>query len=204
MENFLALPVKKQSAIISSALKAFGQNGYKKASTADVAAGAGISKAMVFHYFGTKKSLYLYLCEHCSSCMKTALNASGQAAGGDFFEAVRYVIDIKIAVLKDNPHMLEFLKNMYTEADPEVAEDLRRYHEMVLPFQRQAVIDDAGAAKFKAGIDPMQVMKMLNWMGAGYIDELTGAAGKEHLEKIAGDFYECLGIMKSNIYKEQL
>ena len=203
MENFFALPGEKQSAILAAALHAFGQNGYKKASTADIAAAAGISKAMVFHYFGTKKTLYLYLCEHCSARMKTALSEAKRAADGDFFENMSYSIDMKIEILKNNPNMLEFLKSMHTETDPEIAEDLRRYHEMVAPFQLQLTVDERAAVKFKAGISPTQIMKMLNWMGAGYIEDLTGIAGKEILDEIAGAFHECLGIMKNNLYREE-
>jgi len=203
LENFLALPNEKQSAILTAALRTFGHNGYKKTSTADVAAAAGISKAMVFHYFGTKKALYLYLCEHCSERMKTALREVGQAVDGDFFEIVRYSIDVKITVLRNNPYMLEFLKSMYTEVDAEIAEELRRYREMMESFQRQVTINDKGAEKFKAGVSPMQVMKMLNWMGAGYFEELTGATEGERLDELATAFYACLGIMKNKFYKEE-
>ena len=37
--------------IIDAALAIFGINGYKKASVSDIAAAAGISKAMVFRYY---------------------------------------------------------------------------------------------------------------------------------------------------------
>ena len=45
MENFLNLPEEKQNTILDAAFAAFGANGYKKASIADIAAAAGISKA---------------------------------------------------------------------------------------------------------------------------------------------------------------
>lgn len=61
MEKFLNLPVEKQNIIIDAALKNFAVHGYKKTSISDIASSAGISKAMVFHYFGTKKELYVYL-----------------------------------------------------------------------------------------------------------------------------------------------
>lgn len=55
LERFFRLSEEKQNSIIDAALKAFGINGYKKTSVSDIAAEAGISKAMVFHYFGTKR-----------------------------------------------------------------------------------------------------------------------------------------------------
>jgi AcrR family transcriptional regulator len=60
MEKFFNLSTEKQQKIVDAALASFGANGYKKTSIRDIAAEAGISKAMIFHYFGTKKQLYLY------------------------------------------------------------------------------------------------------------------------------------------------
>jgi len=56
LDKFFSLPNEKQKIIIDAALRTFGANGYKKASTNDIAFAAGVSKAMIFHYFGTKKN----------------------------------------------------------------------------------------------------------------------------------------------------
>jgi len=61
--------------ITDAALKSFGTNGYKKSSISDIATGAGISKAMIFHYFGTKKALYLYLMDLCGNMLMNEMNA---------------------------------------------------------------------------------------------------------------------------------
>ena len=51
LEKFLSLPIDKQDIIVNAALTCFGINGYKKTSISDIAAAAGISKALIFHYF---------------------------------------------------------------------------------------------------------------------------------------------------------
>jgi len=63
--------MEKQNLIIDAALKTFAMHGYKKTSISDIASTAGISKAMVFHYFGTKKELYLYLVNTCVDSIST-------------------------------------------------------------------------------------------------------------------------------------
>ena len=63
-EKFFALPEEKRRRIVNAAMEAFGKNEYKRASTDDIAARAGISKGLLFHYFGSKKELYFYLYRH--------------------------------------------------------------------------------------------------------------------------------------------
>jgi AcrR family transcriptional regulator len=202
LDNFLSLPDEKQEIIITAALAAFGRNGYKKASTADVAVAAGISKGMVFHYFGTKKDMYLFLCDFCCKIMQKALSGLKET-GGDFFDRVRQSVDIKIALLKENPYMLDFLKSMYEEADPEVLESIEHYHSLILPSQQEFIVEVGDAAKFKEGINPKTIFQILTWMGNGFLDGKSGISTDEKLNTLLNDFNECLSIMKNNFYKEE-
>jgi AcrR family transcriptional regulator len=45
--------------MLDEALRVFAQRGYHGASMADIAAGAGVTKPMVYAYFGSKDDLYL-------------------------------------------------------------------------------------------------------------------------------------------------
>ena len=60
-EKFLALDENKRDIILRAALQEFGKYGYKKTSVEQIAESAGISKSMVFHYFGSKLSLFEFL-----------------------------------------------------------------------------------------------------------------------------------------------
>ena len=59
-EKFYMLPKEKQQIIINAGLECFGQYGYQKANTERIALKAGISKALLFHYFINKKNFYLW------------------------------------------------------------------------------------------------------------------------------------------------
>ena len=65
-DKFYALPEEKQSQIINAAYKVFATNQYKKAPTSEIAAEAGISKSLLFHYFYNKQELYTFFMESCS------------------------------------------------------------------------------------------------------------------------------------------
>lgn len=51
-------PDTRRSEILDGAVLAFGRNGYKRATLADVAEHAGVSAATVSHYFGSKARLF--------------------------------------------------------------------------------------------------------------------------------------------------
>ena len=69
-EKFYALPEEKQSQILNAAYKVFATNQYKKAPTSEIAAEAGISKSLLFHYFHNKRELYLFLWKHAADLTK--------------------------------------------------------------------------------------------------------------------------------------
>ena len=60
-EKFFSLPPEKQQRILNAGFRVFSQNSYKKSPTSEIAAEAGISKALLFHYFRNKQELYLFL-----------------------------------------------------------------------------------------------------------------------------------------------
>jgi AcrR family transcriptional regulator len=62
--KFYALPQEKQTAILNAGFHVFSQNSYKKSPVSEIAEAAGISKALLFHYFHNKKELYLFLWEY--------------------------------------------------------------------------------------------------------------------------------------------
>lgn len=46
---------KKKDQIAASALKEFAEKGFEQASTNTICKEAGVSKGLLFHYFGSKK-----------------------------------------------------------------------------------------------------------------------------------------------------
>ena len=62
--KFFNLDEEKQTRIINAGLKEFALNGYDGAKTDNIVQEAGISKGLLFHYFGTKKDFYLFLFEY--------------------------------------------------------------------------------------------------------------------------------------------
>lgn len=59
----------RETQILDVASVAFGTDGYAATSVADVADGSGISKPLVYNYFGSKDGLFLACIEHAGSLL---------------------------------------------------------------------------------------------------------------------------------------
>lgn len=202
MEKFLGLPIEKQKTIIDAALKSFGTNGYKKSSVSDIATAAGISKAMIFHYFGTKKALYLYLIDLCGNIIMNEINEKFDYTVTDFFERIKLSANIEISVMKKHPAILSFLSSMYFENDDEVKEDIKAILAQGEGFRNKIAFDGMDYSKFKDGIDLKLFMKMLSWLADGYTNQLSSKAELD-FEASFKEFDECMNLLKNNFYKEE-
>lgn len=204
MEKFLNLSTEKQTTIIDAAMKSFGINGYKKASVSDIANTAGISKAMVFHYFGTKKALYLYLMNYSGRVIMNEVNEKFDNTITDFFDRITLSSNIEMAVLKKHPAILSFIKSAFFEKDEEVEADIKAIiaSSEGESFRNKIALDGIDASKFKDGIDINLVVKMLIWLAEGFMSQFTSNSVLD-IESFCDEYYKCMDLLKNNFYKEE-
>lgn len=204
LEKFLSLPIEKQNIIIDAALTCFGTNGYKKASISDIAAVAGISKALVFHYFSTKKALYLYLIDLCTRIILNELYEKFDNAVTDFFDRIKLAASIEISVMKKHPAILSFLDSVYFENDDEVKANIKAIlaNSESESLRSKIAFEGTDISKFKDDIDPKLVMKILNKLVDGYLSKMPTKA-RIDLDALCEEIDECINLFKKNFYKEK-
>ena len=93
-DKFYALSEEKQSQILNAAYKVFATNQYKKAPTSEIAAEAGISKSLLFHYFHNKLELYLFLWKHAADLTKKYMCKYKVYETDDFFEMLLSILNL--------------------------------------------------------------------------------------------------------------
>ncbi len=201
MDKFFNLPEEKRKRIVDAALKSFGANGYKKTSVSDIAKAADISKAMVFHYFGTKKDLYLYLVKMCTDIIINELNNGFDFTTTDFFERIKQSSELKASVMRKHTDIPAFLIGAYFESDPEVKSDITSLLAIGDDYRDKIAFEGMDTSKFKEGIDPKLVLKMLIWMAEGYTSQLS--VSTMDLDVMLKEFYECMDLLRDNFYKEE-
>ena len=132
-QRFSSLPDEKQQQILDAAAEVFSREDYKRASTDDIAARAGISKGLLFYYFKNKQSLYLYVADHMRHLVERHLERGKVAEITDFFDMLDYGAQEKLQLFQRQPWVLNLSLRLYYATDKDVVSSLRqRFMELSL------------------------------------------------------------------------
>lgn len=119
-EKFFSLPEEKQQKILNAGFRVFSQNSYRKSPMNEIAACAGISKSLLFHYFHNKKELYLFLWDRACAITMEYLDKYGCYEPDDLFEMMERGMRAKIHMMKKYRNMTAFVIKAFYEKEPEV------------------------------------------------------------------------------------
>src|SRR5690554_129016 len=97
--SFLSLAPEKRNRILNAALKEFAHKGFDDASTNVIVKEAGISKGLLFHYFNTKRELFLFLFDYSTDVIKQEYYGLINTEERDIFARLRQAYLLKIDVI---------------------------------------------------------------------------------------------------------
>jgi AcrR family transcriptional regulator len=203
MDAFLNLRAEKQEHIINAALNVFGRNGYRKASVADIAEGAGMAKGMINYYFGSKKNLYLYLAELSFKKLTGEIEKRCGGVETDFFAKMKRTTEAKVAAIRDHPALLSFLASLYAEKDGEVCGDIAAFLAEGMKFRERWLFGDVDFSKFRDDVDPKLLDRFLVWAAEGFTNGLGGALDYGEIERMTDDLFKILDLMRKYFYKNE-
>lgn len=193
--NFAGLPKERKTRILVAAIEVFAKNDYKRASTDEIASKAGISKGLLFYYFKNKKTLYLYLAEHLKRMIEAHLQKEVLEGIDDFFELLDYGMEQKVSLMEKMPWVLDFSVRMYYNTDKEVYASVQRYIVSMTNQMYELYFSHIDTTKFREGVDPQQVLRMLIFLVDGYL----------HWQMISGERIELGPLVKEYaVWKETL
>ncbi len=201
-EKFFDLKKEKQDRMINASLKLFALNGYKHASTDDIVTEAGISKGLLFHYFGSKLGLYTFLYDYSVRFMKLELTRGVLESSHttDYFEIRKQIEMAKMQVLKNYPYMQQFLDRCKYE---NVSEALLAIEEQrnVLPEVYASIMEQADKSLFADKVDINKLDAMLDYTIKGLMTEHFQDASF-HPEMLYEETVSYLMMMKEIAYRK--
>ena len=103
---------KKVDRILNSAFEEFGLNGFEKASTNKIVKNAGVSKGLLFHYFGSKQYLYDYLVAFTFEKTTELLSANIDWEEGDLLNRLKQIFFLKLSIVREYPCFYKFIKRV--------------------------------------------------------------------------------------------
>lgn len=194
-EKFFSLPAEKQRAILNAGYRVFSQNSYKKSPMSEIAAAAGISKSLLFHYFYNKRELYLFLWETCAQVTVAYLQKYGCYEQTDLFESMYRGLQAKVRIMKQYPNMGAFALKAYYEKDPAVCEDIQKSFAERVAFRTNRNLLHLDPAQFLPGLDLEMMYRNMYWASEGYILEKLKQGGID-ADQMEADFVQLIEFWK--------
>ena len=194
--HFEKLPLAKQQTILSAGILCFGRSGYEKTAISEIAKEAGISKAAVFHYFGTKEDLFMYLVQYARQEVELNLPESSE----DFFETMTMYITAHFKLVKKHPGMYDFLLLVNDIVAKQSFEPMNKLSEGYQEKNLQTIFAKVDWSKFKEGYDPITIVNLTTWIGTGFLSQMGQTLP---LEEVQQETERYLSILRQALYKPE-
>lgn len=170
--KLLDLDPLRRDAVLNAALKEFSLRGYDNASTNVIAKEAGISKALMFHYVGSKQELFLVVYDYFSDLIKREYFELMNYCATDIFDRLLQSYLLQIKLFEKYPWILEFNKLSVTtnsnEVNAELEKRIREEHSDCHP----KLFDEIDETKFKKGLDIEKCKQFIFWSNIGFTNQL--------------------------------
>lgn len=194
-EKFFSLPREKRQAILDAGFRVFAQNSYKHSPMQEVADRAGISKALLFHYFRNKKELYLYLLDTGAAITVDYLNRYGCYNREELFDSMYLGMKAKVEVMRRYPDMSAFVVRAYYERDEEIKGEAQKIIQKYTDFKANARLLNLDPAQFRPGLDLRMMYLDMLWASEGYLWERF-QQGNLAVDELERDFIRLLDFWK--------
>lgn len=207
--KFLNLDEEKKEKIINVALDKFSYSMYKNVSTDEIASASGISKGALFHYFKSKKQLYMFLYDYSVELFKREFYNKIDFKEKDIFNKLINVTYIKIELVKKHPNLFNFIFNaVYMENEPDLKKEISNKNYNFTIENYCNFLNDIDKSKFRGDINPDKAIELIMLTMEGYANkEATKLKIKssnnieEVYDKWVRDVNEYIEIMKKIYYK---
>lgn len=200
-EKFFSLPPEKRQRILDSGYRVFSANSYKKSPVSEIAAGAGISKSLLFFYFKNKMELYLYLWDDCAKTTMEYLNRYKCYEGSDLFDMMEKGMEAKFHLISEKPDMAMFAVRAFFEKDPEISAAIQKSYRKYFNIKAMSAIQSLNPDDFVPGLDLRMMYRNMYLAAEGYLWEML-QRGELDYGKLDRDFKKLLEFWKS-VYKRK-
>jgi TetR/AcrR family transcriptional regulator len=172
-DKFENLEGEKQERILRAAMAEFAVNGYDKASTNAMVKKAEIAKGLLFHYFVSKKQLFLYLYGYCLELVIREYLKMDCLREKDIFIRIRGAQQAKMALLARYPDISDFMTAAYRDQSPQICGEVLKRNAQAFALGLGAIFTDVDVTLFKPGLDAQKVISVIRWTFEGLGTELT-------------------------------
>lgn len=181
----------RRLVILAAAERAFGGTSFHQVALEEVAEGAGVSKALIYEHFESKRELYRALLTSAADDLMLRVSSS-VAEQGEREERLRAGIEAFVDFVSARPGAARLL--FHDVADPDVANELERVWAEAAAVIESLMADDLPASREDDPIPPELATSMLAHQLIGALQALANwwqaheEATAEQVTRIAMEF----------------
>lgn len=131
---------EREDQIVAVGCRLFGQAGFAATSVADVAEAAGISKPLIYNYFGSKEGLYAVCVQRAAEILTAEIERTAASGTVGLARAV-VTLDGMFRVLAPQPWMWHLVFDPTAPRDADTEKVLAAYEARILDFGTEGVAE---------------------------------------------------------------
>ncbi|MCB5953217.1 TetR/AcrR family transcriptional regulator [Enterococcus sp. BWT-B8] len=170
--NISKLDEKRKIVILNSALKEFTAKGYDEASTNVIAKEAGISKALMFHYVGSKQELFLFIYDYFEEVLEKEYYLKINLKEKDLFKRLRQSYLLQLELIKQYPWILDFDKLTVETSSNEINKRIQNSGNERKVSECFQLFDDMDISKFRKDLDIEKCKQFILWSNVGFTNQI--------------------------------
>lgn len=194
---------EKRQRIMLAAMQEF-MKGYRNARTDEIVGSAGISKGSLFHYFSTKKDLFLFLFQYSVDIIGGEYKTY-RFESRDFIDNIRQLSLLARNLISKHPLVYGFLASAYFSFRELFPGELQQFQNPVEEL-KQELLDRADRSLIRNDLDPEKALRTILWTVDGYSAELARLGSKvadyePHYDRIERELTDYLELLRKVLYR---
>lgn len=208
MGKFMELSEERKELIISAALKEFAEKGYEQTSTNTICQKAGVSKGLLFHYFESKKGLYLYVLDRCIDKYKKVTESLVLELSDDIIERLFQIMKMKMKIFAEDPQSYSMVLEAFIDIPQDLAEDIKHRYSSIYDENMAKIYEGLDFSTFRPEIDHQRALELVllvtDGLTAKHIKEYKATKDKNvfNLENFGTELAVYMEMLKTGIYRE--
>lgn len=196
-----SMNAEKRNALFNASMKEFNK-GYAAANTDEIVVEAGISKGLLFHYFGSKKGLYKFLLHYALGTVNSEYDKV-ILKSNDFLENIWRVSKLAADLMFRYPVLYSFLARSYFSTDGvEGIPNIRPTEKLI-----QKIFKQSDKSLFRDDIDIEMAQNLILWAMNGYANSISAYGSdiekyQKNYNPIMQEFEGYLNILRKIFYKQ--
>lgn len=173
--TLMELDAERRDAVLNAALGEFASRGYANASTNVIAREAGISKALMFHYVGSKRELFLSVDWFFRDLLRREYVEKMNLADRDVIARLRQSFLLQITLAAQYPSILALEALFEPTGDADLDHELERRRVAGGPVS-VPLFDGVDEERFRLEMAEGVGMRLVRWAAEGFAAHLLEAA----------------------------